>query len=243
MRIWTTMTIEFKKRKVLFLPAFLFLACRPGPLCAESLVLTTYYPAPYGGYVSILTTGRTALAREADFVTIGKDGDLVDKLLVNGNITATNNISAGNVLVKGKPVVTNIECEFPLVCTITDNTLSIKIGIPDCPSTGPASGKGGLLGVAASGPASVSVRYGINPDGSICKITGKQMPRFKCPVKPSISEPDCPQVKPRASTCEGQVQADQTCKWFRVNSGDVVIGTEEYTCSVIQNEEKCAPIK
>ena len=223
-----TITIKLKKRKALFLPAFLFFAWSPGPLCAESLVLTTYYPAPYGGYVSILTTGRTALAREADYVTVGKPGDLVDKLLVNGNIMATNNVSAGNVLAGGKPVVTSIECEFPLVCTITNNTLRIGLAFPECSKAAMAFGNTG---------------FGVDPNGSICKKTGKQTPRYKCPVKPSISEPDCPQVRPRSSTCEGQVQADATCKWFRVDSGDVVIGTEEYTCSVKQYEEKCTLVK
>jgi len=243
MGTWRTITVKFKKGKILFLPAFLFFAWRPGPLCAETLVLTTYYPAPYGGYVSILTTGRTALARDAEYVTIGKDGDLVDKLLVNGNITATNNISGKSVLSDGKPVVSAVECEFPLVCTITGNTLHIGIGFPECASSGPASGKGGQAGIGASGPTSAGVRYSINPDGSICKMTGKQTLRYKCPVKPSIPDPDCPQVNPRASTCSGQEQAGQTCQWFRADSGDVVIGTEEYTCSVKQYEEKCTLVK
>ncbi len=36
---------------------------------SENLTITTYYPAPYGGYVSILTTGGTILARDSGNVT------------------------------------------------------------------------------------------------------------------------------------------------------------------------------
>ncbi|MEK7721109.1 MAG: hypothetical protein AAB359_01825, partial [Elusimicrobiota bacterium] len=38
---------------------------------SETLTLTTYYPAPYGGYVSLLTTGQTVLARDSGSVGIG----------------------------------------------------------------------------------------------------------------------------------------------------------------------------
>ena len=37
----------------------------------ENLVITTYYPAPYGGYVSLLTTNNTWLARDGGRVGIG----------------------------------------------------------------------------------------------------------------------------------------------------------------------------
>jgi hypothetical protein len=37
----------------------------------ETLTITTYYPAPYGGYVSLLTTNNTWLARDAGNVGIG----------------------------------------------------------------------------------------------------------------------------------------------------------------------------
>ena len=68
-----------------FTLALAFFCCQPRSAGAEQLTLTTYYPAPYGGYVSILTTGKTYLARDTDYVTVGKTGDTVDKLLVSGN--------------------------------------------------------------------------------------------------------------------------------------------------------------
>lgn len=37
---------------------------------SETLQITTYYPAPYGAYVSILTTGNTILARDGGRVGI-----------------------------------------------------------------------------------------------------------------------------------------------------------------------------
>ena len=40
--------------------ALAFLCFHPRPLGSETLTLTTYYPAPYGGYVALLTTGKHA---------------------------------------------------------------------------------------------------------------------------------------------------------------------------------------
>jgi len=215
------------KKTALFLPAFLLFAWRPCLLSAETLTLTTYYPAPYGGYVNLLTTGRSVFARDDDYVTVGKAGDIADKLIVNGNLKVINDISGGNVLAGGKPVVTSIVCDYPLLCTITNNTLRIAIGLAEC--SAPA---------AASGSAS----FGVEPDGRICKVTSNRA-RYKCPVKPSVPDSDCPLVRPGVSTCYGQEQSDPTCKWFKVNSGDVVIGTEEYTCSVSQYVENCKAVK
>lgn len=55
---------SFSRKSTLPLLALFFLCWRPGFIGSESLTLTTYYPAPYGGYVSILTTGNTVLARD-----------------------------------------------------------------------------------------------------------------------------------------------------------------------------------
>lgn len=56
--------ISFSRKSVLSLLVLFFLCWHPGFIASENLVLTTYYPAPYGGYVNILTTGRTLLARD-----------------------------------------------------------------------------------------------------------------------------------------------------------------------------------
>lgn len=58
-------------RKALFLLAVFSLAWHPRSLGAEILTMTTYYPAPYGGYASLLTTNQTLLARDSGSVGIG----------------------------------------------------------------------------------------------------------------------------------------------------------------------------
>ncbi|MFA6434582.1 MAG: hypothetical protein WCW52_07800 [Elusimicrobiales bacterium] len=61
--------------------AIFFLCWRPNFLGSEPLTLTTYYPAPYGGYAALLTTGgnpaaafNTILARDNGRVGIGAAG-------------------------------------------------------------------------------------------------------------------------------------------------------------------------
>jgi len=49
----------------------LFGLWNPGELGSETLNITTYYPAPYGGYARILTTDLTLLARDSGNVGIG----------------------------------------------------------------------------------------------------------------------------------------------------------------------------
>jgi hypothetical protein len=53
---------------------------------SENLNVTTYYPAPYGGYVSILTTNSTWLARDTGNVGIGTPNP-GEKLQVVGKTT------------------------------------------------------------------------------------------------------------------------------------------------------------
>ena len=68
-----TIVLEFKltRNRLLGLLSFLLLTWHPGFLGSEVLTLTTYYPAPYGGYVSLLTTSRTLLARDGGGVLLG----------------------------------------------------------------------------------------------------------------------------------------------------------------------------
>lgn len=51
---------------------------------SETLTITTYYPAPYGGYVRLLTTNATVLARDGGSVGIGVAAPL-QKLDVSAN--------------------------------------------------------------------------------------------------------------------------------------------------------------
>lgn len=65
-----TFRIRFNRQQATALLALFFLAWHPAFLGSETLTLTTYYPAPYGGYVSLLTTQRTLLARDGGTVGI-----------------------------------------------------------------------------------------------------------------------------------------------------------------------------
>ncbi len=97
-------TMEELKKKLKFdrkntlAPLVLFFLCwHPGFIGSESLTLTTYYPAPYGGYVSLLTTQNTILARDGGNVAVGSIAPM-EKLHVTGNMRASGNVSADNNL-------------------------------------------------------------------------------------------------------------------------------------------------
>jgi hypothetical protein len=83
-------TLQFKltRDKALLLLSLFFLCWHPKPLGSETLQLTTYYPAPYGGYVSLLTTGRTLMARDSGVVGIGTPNPIA-KLDIVGTGNAT----------------------------------------------------------------------------------------------------------------------------------------------------------
>ncbi|PKM96692.1 MAG: hypothetical protein CVU79_12195 [Elusimicrobia bacterium HGW-Elusimicrobia-3] len=90
-------TLSFTRRTAVLLLSLFFLCWHPGFIGSETLTLTTYYPAPYGGYVSILTTGRTLLARDTGTVGIGTNNPLnTVKLDINGNTRSTGQIQWGN---------------------------------------------------------------------------------------------------------------------------------------------------
>jgi len=83
-----TLQLQLTRRKAFLLLTFFFLCWHPGFLGSETLTLTTYYPAPYGGYASLLTTGQTLLARDGGNVGIGTGAGGVPgyKLTVQGGI-------------------------------------------------------------------------------------------------------------------------------------------------------------
>ncbi|OGS07491.1 MAG: hypothetical protein A2270_09505 [Elusimicrobia bacterium RIFOXYA12_FULL_51_18] len=80
-----TLQLQFTRRKAFLLLTFFFICWHPGFLGSETLTLTTYYPAPYGGYASLLTTGQTLLARDGGNVGIGTPSPGY-KLTVRGGI-------------------------------------------------------------------------------------------------------------------------------------------------------------
>jgi hypothetical protein len=63
--------LRLTRNKALFLLTAFFLCWHPRFLGSEILTMTTYYPAPYGGYARLLTTGQTILARNSGAVGIG----------------------------------------------------------------------------------------------------------------------------------------------------------------------------
>ena len=93
-----TLQLQLTRRKALFLLTFFFLCWHPRFLGSETLTLTTYYPAPYGGYASLLTTGQTLLARDGGKVGIGTGAVApTEKLDVrNGNISTTGEVLANS---------------------------------------------------------------------------------------------------------------------------------------------------
>lgn len=64
-------SLELTRRQALFILTALLICWKPGPLGSETLTITTYYPAPYGAYSSLLTTDQTLLARDAGNVGVG----------------------------------------------------------------------------------------------------------------------------------------------------------------------------
>jgi len=53
-----------RKNALFILDRHFSLCWHPGFLGSEQMSMTTYYPAPYGGYVTLLTSGQTLLARD-----------------------------------------------------------------------------------------------------------------------------------------------------------------------------------
>ena len=97
-----TLQLQLSRRKALFLLAAFFLCWHPRFLGSETLTLTTYYPAPYGGYASLLTTSQTLLARDNGNVGVGTPSP-AQKFQVNvtgGNafaVTTGGNVGIGTV--------------------------------------------------------------------------------------------------------------------------------------------------
>lgn len=91
-----TLEARLSQKRKLFIVAMALLVWRPGFLGSETITLTTYYPAPYGGYVSLLSTNNTFLARDAGNLVVGGSGaGAVDRLTVYGGGTAMTAVDGG----------------------------------------------------------------------------------------------------------------------------------------------------
>ena len=82
-----------KNRKILFFSYFfLSLFSFSAIMESESLTITTYYPAPYGGYSRLLTTDTTLLARNTGSVGIGTPYPQFKLDVQNGSIRTSGMI-------------------------------------------------------------------------------------------------------------------------------------------------------
>ncbi|MDO8804443.1 MAG: hypothetical protein Q7R35_08425 [Elusimicrobiota bacterium] len=89
---------NFSRRQALYALAVFFIAWHPGFIGSETLTLTTYYPAPYGGYVNLLTTGQTLLARNSGQVLVGTPGPFAGGY---PGVAIRNNAGMGGLVVSG----------------------------------------------------------------------------------------------------------------------------------------------
>jgi hypothetical protein len=97
-----TLDLPLTRRNVVFILAVFFLCWHPRFLGSETLVLTTFYPAPYVGYSSLLTTCQTELAKNTSFVVMGSGYNATNtrrnatvKLEAGGDISTTQGIRWG----------------------------------------------------------------------------------------------------------------------------------------------------
>jgi len=82
----------FRKVIMSVVSMFSFLTFIYNILGSETLVLTTYYPAPYGGYTRLLTTDMTVLARNSGNVGIGTNNPQFKLDVQNGSIATSGRI-------------------------------------------------------------------------------------------------------------------------------------------------------
>lgn len=90
---------SLKAGAMLSLTALFLLWC-PGMLGSETITLTTYYPAPYGGYVNVLATQNATLARDGGGLTVGQPGVPygAGKMTVFGAVTVNGNLTVNGGL-------------------------------------------------------------------------------------------------------------------------------------------------
>ena len=118
-------------------------------LMAEDITLTTYYPAPYGAYDELSTTGATNLATTSGNVGIGTTSGGA-KFDVAGTIRAKDVFAAGgqNLIIGDEIFLSDLDTANTLGIYGVQNTTigNIKLG-----SGGPTIyGAGGMMGIGVS---------------------------------------------------------------------------------------------
>jgi len=93
--------ISLNRKTTLPLLVLFFLCWHPGFIGSESLTLTTYYPAPYGGYVNMLTTNNAILARDGGSVGIGTPNPTQKLHVVGGNAQIDGDTQTNRIKFKG----------------------------------------------------------------------------------------------------------------------------------------------
>ena len=131
--------VQFKpgRKNCLFDLVAAFLCFHPRPLGSETLTLSTYYPAPYGGYVAILTTGGTAaspvntvLARDGGKVGIGTVSP-ASKLSVSGGIQMGDDTAACTASKNG-----TLRWHAGVVEVCAGTVWTYVTSLPDCNNAG-----------------------------------------------------------------------------------------------------------
>lgn len=99
-------------------------------LMAEDITLTTYYPAPYGAYEELTTTGNTYLATTSGTaVGVGTTTPTVNMTLdVSGRVNATA-YSVGAVPGAANTTITYVKTVNFAAQTYTTGTITVVNGI------------------------------------------------------------------------------------------------------------------
>jgi len=97
-------------------------------MAQEEITLTTYYPAPYGAYAELTTTGNTYLATDsAGNVGIGTIS-ASNKLEITGTVNATA-YSVGATAGAATTTITYVKTVNFVAQTVTTGTITVVNGI------------------------------------------------------------------------------------------------------------------
>ncbi len=146
---------SFGTRSLRWLMVAALLFADASELASESIVLTTYYPAPSGVYARLVTTDNTYLARDRGAVGIGTKNPTGKLSITNGDDARVKIYSNGG----GIGVIDAV--------ANTDDAVGRWLSI---------NPTGGNVGIGTPNPAStLSVKGGIQvgTDGSPCNNSGK----------------------------------------------------------------------